>query len=403
MSLYTYIPKDNTAKSEGLLSTRLAPKGWEKYIERTGKNTKEEVLAALDSWKPGFKRSNGISVFSEPIGPDADPEMLEFANAKQLVKLPSAKALLLAKVIKRIEATNTGNRRGTHTVKDVSHKPINWSKKKPGKFLFSNVPHYLLETTNGMIPPEYLELVNKQSNDVCSKTASYNDLPTVTPKQKLLQKLVTPYYLDEGSHGWNDHIADVYNTFKKIKGKDLDDKEFAAVVMHDIERKNWDKGHNIYGAKTAAKLLAKKHIFKKPDIDEIRQAILEHSGSYRREHNIKPSSELSINLNMADRGTPQHTVAGLADRSLRYIFEGSDLRDYKKLNQPVPYDINNDRDVARHVISVLKQYFGENKQYEDAYGKLYNPLLRKRFKTVNTVKEDDIIPLVDKYRKMYQE
>ena len=165
MSLYTYIPKENTAKTDGLLSTRLAPKGWEKYIDRTSKNTKEEVLAALDSWKPGFKRSNGISVFSEPIGPNADPEMLEFAHAKQLVKLPSAKALLLAKIIKRIEATNTGNRRGTHTVKDTSHKPIYWANKKPGKFLFSNVPHYILETTNGRIPPEYIELVKQPSKE----------------------------------------------------------------------------------------------------------------------------------------------------------------------------------------------------------------------------------------------
>ena len=165
MNLYTYLPKNNTALSDGVLSTALTDDGYKKYIERTGKTTKQEVLDVLDSWKPGFKRSQAISVLSEPIPEYADPEMVAFAKAKQLVKLPSAKALLLAKVIKRIEATNTGNRRGTHTVKDVSHKPIDWSKKKPGKFLFSNVPHYLLETTNGRIPPEYIELVKQPSKE----------------------------------------------------------------------------------------------------------------------------------------------------------------------------------------------------------------------------------------------
>lgn len=166
--LYTYLPKDNTADLEGILSTAKAPKGWEKYVERSGKATREDVLRWLDSLEPGFKRSNAISVFSEPIPETADPRMVEFAKAKILYSMPSARELLKLKLINAIQAINTG-RRGTHPVTDTGTRHIQWAKKKPGKFLFSNVPHYLIETTDGHIPPEYItkEASDKKLDDAC--------------------------------------------------------------------------------------------------------------------------------------------------------------------------------------------------------------------------------------------
>lgn len=157
--LYTYVPKDNTVDTEGLLSTRLAPHGWEKYIQRTGKTTREEVLDALDAWNPDFRRSLGISAFREPIPDIADERMLEFAKGKRLYKFDAAK-LLAAGILTQMHAINPG-RRGTHQVSRVDYKPIKWEKKKPRRFLFSDVPHYIVETSEGRIPPEYVEEVKR--------------------------------------------------------------------------------------------------------------------------------------------------------------------------------------------------------------------------------------------------
>jgi len=154
--LYTYLPKRNTAAIDGILATGLTERGYEKYRERTGKRTKEDVLAELDSWKPGFRRSLAISALTNPITDDAPAEFIAFRDAKKLYRIDAAK-LLAAGLITRIESANTGNRRGTHTVKRWMNRDIDWSKKQPGAFLFSNVPHYLLEMKRGRIPAEYID------------------------------------------------------------------------------------------------------------------------------------------------------------------------------------------------------------------------------------------------------
>lgn len=153
--LYTYLPRENTASVDGLLSTLMAPRGWEKYKERTGKTTKEEVLKALDSWNPDLVRSKAISMLSEPIPDDAHPDMVAFAKAKHLYSIALAD-LIAHGIITKIHGTNTGNRRGTHRVKEPMTRKIDWKSKKPLKFLFSNVPHYLVETRDGRIPAEFV-------------------------------------------------------------------------------------------------------------------------------------------------------------------------------------------------------------------------------------------------------
>ena len=157
--LYTYVPKQNTVSEEGLLGTAKSPEGWLKYRERSGKATKEEVLKWLDSMVKGFHRSRAISFLTEPIPETAHPDMVAFAKAKQLYRVPDYDTLRKLKIVRAIQSINTGNRRGTHDVVRPSYKHIDWAHKEPGKFLFSNVPHYLVETTDGTIPPEFVEPV----------------------------------------------------------------------------------------------------------------------------------------------------------------------------------------------------------------------------------------------------
>lgn len=155
--LYTYLPKDNTAETEGILSTRLAPAGWEKYIDRSGKHTKEEVLEWLDSLAPGFERSNAISVFTEPIPDNAHPLLKAFRDRKELYAIPEYKELVRLSLAKAIRRANIGNRRGTTAIKYPRYRKMDWEHIMPGKYLFSNAPHYLVELSEGRVPSEYVE------------------------------------------------------------------------------------------------------------------------------------------------------------------------------------------------------------------------------------------------------
>ena len=152
--LYTYVPEENTVDTEGLLSTAMTAQGYEKYRERTGKQNKEDVLAVLDSWDPEFRRSFGISFFNTPIPDDANERFVQFRDAKRLYSIDPAK-LLAAGIIVRIRSINPGAH-GTHQVKRISYKEIDWKGKALGEFLFSNVPHYIAETADGHIPAEYV-------------------------------------------------------------------------------------------------------------------------------------------------------------------------------------------------------------------------------------------------------
>ena len=155
-NLYTYLPVDNNADVKGILSTRLSKSGWEKYKQRSGKKTKKAVLEWLDSLDPTFRRSNAISVLTEPIPDDAHPEIRAFRDAHVLKVLPAYKKLLELGLVKGIVRANTGNRRGTTRVTRPTSRKIKWQDIEPGVFTFSNVPHYLIETTDGRIPADVI-------------------------------------------------------------------------------------------------------------------------------------------------------------------------------------------------------------------------------------------------------
>lgn len=152
MRLYTYLPKDNTAATDGLLSTALSDKGFEKYRSRTGKYKKEDVLKVLDSWEPDWIRSRAVSALSQPIPVDAAPLFKEFADSHELYSFDT-KDLLKAKILKHIRKTK--RRRGTVEISEPEKDKFDWSKS-PGKLLFSGVPHYMVETMDGRIPSKLI-------------------------------------------------------------------------------------------------------------------------------------------------------------------------------------------------------------------------------------------------------
>lgn len=152
MRLYTYLPKDNTAATDGLLSTALSDKGFEKYRNRTGKYKKEDVLKVLDSWEPDWTRSKAVSALSQPIPEDAAPQFREFADSRALYSF-DIKDLIKARILAHIRRTRRGT--GTMEVSEPSKDDIDWHKS-PGKLLFSRIPHYMVETMDGRIPSKLI-------------------------------------------------------------------------------------------------------------------------------------------------------------------------------------------------------------------------------------------------------
>jgi len=152
LRLYTYLPKDNTALTDGLLSTALAPSWFEKYRGRTGKHSKADVLRVLDSWEPEWTRSKALSALTEPIPQDAGSDFAEFARSHRLYSF-DLKDLVRAKLLAHLRRARKGG--GTDPVDTVRKERPNWHRKRK-HLLFQGVPHYFVETTGGWVPPEFV-------------------------------------------------------------------------------------------------------------------------------------------------------------------------------------------------------------------------------------------------------
>ena len=150
--LYTYLPKDNTALTEGILSTVRTKDGWKKYKGRTGKSNKKDVLEVLDSWEPEWTRSKAISTLTNPIPNDAAEDFLEFARNHKLYSF-DLKDLAKAKILAHIRLARKGG--GTDPVDEVRPMRANWKRKKK-HLLFQGVPHYFIGTKDGKIPSEFV-------------------------------------------------------------------------------------------------------------------------------------------------------------------------------------------------------------------------------------------------------
>lgn len=193
-NLYTYLPKDNTSHIDGVLSTRLAPAGWEKYKKRSGLADKEAIMAWLDNLDPGFKRSNAISVLTEPIPDNAHPDLLAYRDSHVLRILPTYQKLKKRGLVQAIRRINRG-RRGTSETSRPNYRKIDWDKIKPGKFLMSNVPHYLIETTEGSIPPEYVK--ETATGKLADILARYQDVKYGYKSGDIVRKPDDNKYFDE--------------------------------------------------------------------------------------------------------------------------------------------------------------------------------------------------------------
>ena len=64
--LYTYLPKQNTAQTQGILSTQLSPNGWQKYKKRSGLNTKQRFIKLWNKIKADSQIPNIDSVYYNP-------------------------------------------------------------------------------------------------------------------------------------------------------------------------------------------------------------------------------------------------------------------------------------------------------------------------------------------------
>ena len=157
--LYHYAPPNNTIERDGLLSTALAKHGWEKYDDKPGKQGKHHILNEIDKWNPGFRRSYAVSVLTEPIPDNAHSDFLKWKARQRLYRMPAAK-LLASGIISRIEYSPM-HTYSLEEVQDIADHDIDWSRKPEGR-LFRDIPHYMLETADGHIPPEYLEVMGQE-------------------------------------------------------------------------------------------------------------------------------------------------------------------------------------------------------------------------------------------------
>lgn len=87
-NLYTYVPKKNTLKTDGLYG----PSGdseenlARRYGVRAGSTDKMDILNWLESTAPG--RSHAVSVLTEPIPDETSDNIRAFRDASVQVTLP---------------------------------------------------------------------------------------------------------------------------------------------------------------------------------------------------------------------------------------------------------------------------------------------------------------------------
>ena len=170
--LYTYLPKSVDVKKDGLRSiATLDGDEWKKYIGRAGSNKKEDVVAWLEHTFQG--RTRAFSCFTHPIPDDADPAILKFRNAKQLVILPSYEELKRLGLVEACWKTNIGKRGCTKVEGPDYNEEMNWVPHDP-KLLFTHTNHYIIVMKNGIIPGKYCTIAKTTSTEAVSAKAITN-------------------------------------------------------------------------------------------------------------------------------------------------------------------------------------------------------------------------------------
>ena len=99
-----------------------------------------------------------MSFLTEPIPKTAPTHLKQFADTHTLFRVDPA-LLLASGVVARIAHPNKGTTGGA-VVDKIQYLPVDWHvKQKKQQGVFSQVPHYFLETTKGIIPSRFIEKV----------------------------------------------------------------------------------------------------------------------------------------------------------------------------------------------------------------------------------------------------
>lgn len=262
-ALYTFLPKENTAEKDGILSTKLAPNGWERYKGWAKGDTKEEVLAAMDAALPG--RSSAISVFtSNPADYKGElPANIKRLIAdRQLYSMPSYKELKAAGLVTNLYKVIRNKQRTKREVQDATYNNIDWADTVPleGRNDWSRLPHYLMVTKDGKIPAEMIKKAYTDNAD--------------------LFRTARGLYLDDGPNQWP-HIRRVLaqgRAYARSRKEPLTRPELAALLFHDIgkipDNKVDGENHAITGGRLVKELLKDK--LPVADLNTVATAIEEH-------------------------------------------------------------------------------------------------------------------------------
>ena len=170
MKLYHYITKGNTALNDGILSFANNPDAdINYYIKRSKSDTKEGIVAWMESCFPG--RSRAIRGFTEPIKwHERTPSLKEFIDNADLFSIDLdaldkdglIESVWRSPSVLELPDANEENcqdevLRQLDSIGQIDYSPIDWSvcDDTTGK-RFAFVPYYLIVIKNGVIPPKYL-------------------------------------------------------------------------------------------------------------------------------------------------------------------------------------------------------------------------------------------------------
>ena len=378
-NLYTYVPQTNTVETEGLYG----PAGdseenlVRRYGEGRGLTTKDEILKWLDSTAPG--RSKSISVLTEPI-PDTAPEDIKaWRDSHVQVTLPSWNALRGAGIVEPTLYKSNADGAGLEMRKRISYKPIDWgvADTKPA---FKKIPHYFLVPKDGKIPPHVI---------LAAGVAGQQKMASMSPEEKQLRRLARPYYPAVGRRSW-EHVnqvmrnADMFT--QGLKNRPLTLQEKAAIYFHDcaIRDRGTGKEHGKYGRETAIPILLATGIFNDNQLDEIGTAILEHD---TLNATGKPfSNETAEVLASGDANPPD--LPWLLNKFYNWQLQNNPDKDTWK------------SDIYETAIDEFGNKSTE--KFPALYDKFHGDRVQKLRDQIDSMSEDEMWDMVQKYRKKHR-
>lgn len=176
MKLYHYIKKGNKAQKEGILSFAKNPNAsLSYYVQRSGgKTTHQEICAWLESCFKG--RSRAIRGFTEPIRWTKRSVhcLKDFVDNTDTFEIDISamdhdgliEAVYISPAVSDIQ--NIVDKQGIdevlyklNSIAEINYAPIDWDicDDELGR-RFAWVRYYLIVVKGGIIPPQYIKMIN---------------------------------------------------------------------------------------------------------------------------------------------------------------------------------------------------------------------------------------------------